>query len=240
MHSRGGLHTLFSMVLGGLVAATPHMVAATVMALARLLYEFAGPLEYKVDDLLPAVLALLRTKSREVVKAVLGFVKVHSWPFNLYSLCAGVSLTSPPACLSYQNQPASYFYSTMLSFSVSLCFNYPWFDLHSSKCSTIYYSDHTVLHSEASLAPWKVIAMRLPVPVVTVHLKAILEGILLWSADTKNQFKLKVGCFITHTSHHHNHHMAHSTIDHYMDTSMKSKVTKKTQMVGSPLWCSVV
>ncbi|KAL0054199.1 hypothetical protein WJX82_005285 [Trebouxia sp. C0006] len=112
MHSRGGLHTLFSMVLGGLVAATPHMVAATVMALARLLYEFAGPLEYMVDDLLPAVLALLRTKSREVVKAVLGFVKVA--------------------------------------------------------------------------------AMRLPVPVVTVHLKAILDGILLWSADTKNQFKLKV------------------------------------------------
>lgn len=38
----------------------------------------------------------------------------------------------------------------------------------------------------------QVIAMRLPVPVVTQHLKAILEGILLWSADTKNQFKLKV------------------------------------------------
>ncbi|DBA66455.1 TPA: hypothetical protein ACH3X2_002431 [Trebouxia sp. C0005] len=112
MHSRGGLHTLFSMVLGGLVAATPHMIAATVMALARLLYEFAGPLEYMVDDLLPAVLALLRTKSREVVKAVLGFVKV--------------------------------------------------------------------------------VAMRLPIPVVTAHVKAILEGILLWSADTKNQFKLKV------------------------------------------------
>ena len=34
--------------------------------------------------------------------------------------------------------------------------------------------------------------MRLPVPLVTQHLKAILEGVLLWSADTKNQFKLKV------------------------------------------------
>lgn len=77
MHSRGGLHTLISMVLGGLVAATPHMVAATVMALARMLYDFAGPLEYMMEELLPAVLALLRTKSREVVKAVLGFVKVR-------------------------------------------------------------------------------------------------------------------------------------------------------------------
>lgn len=79
MHSRGGLHTLISMVLGGLVAATPHMVAATVMALARMLYDFAGPLEYMMEKLLPAVLALLRTKSREVVKAVLGFVKVACW-----------------------------------------------------------------------------------------------------------------------------------------------------------------
>ena len=77
MHSRGGLHTLFTMVLAGLAAQTPHMIAATVMALARLLYEFAGQLEYIVPELLPLVLSLLRTKSREVVKAVLGFVKVR-------------------------------------------------------------------------------------------------------------------------------------------------------------------
>ena len=76
MHNRGGLFTLFSMVLGGVAAATPHMIAASVMALARLMYEFARPLEFAMGDLLPAVLSLLRTKSREVVKAVLGFVKV--------------------------------------------------------------------------------------------------------------------------------------------------------------------
>ncbi len=72
--------------------------------------------------------------------------------------------------------------------------------MHSSKCSVIFCRDHTELHSEASVALWQVVAMRLTVPVVTVHLKAILDGILLWSADTKNQFKLKVGCFMTHTS----------------------------------------
>ena len=38
----------------------------------------------------------------------------------------------------------------------------------------------------------QVVAMRLPVPLVAKHLKAVLDGILLWSADTKNQFKLKV------------------------------------------------
>ncbi|PRW60392.1 ARM repeat superfamily [Chlorella sorokiniana] len=75
---RGGLHTLFTMVLGGLVGATPHMISAAVMALARLLYEFAPLLAGLVPDLLPAVLMLLRTKAREVIKSVLGFVKVVS------------------------------------------------------------------------------------------------------------------------------------------------------------------
>ena len=52
------------------------MVSASVMALARLLHAFSSELEAVVPELLPAVLLLLRTKSREVVKSVLGFVKV--------------------------------------------------------------------------------------------------------------------------------------------------------------------
>ncbi len=47
------------------------------MALARLLYEFASELQPLVPQLLPAVLLLFRTKSREVVKSVLGFAKVR-------------------------------------------------------------------------------------------------------------------------------------------------------------------
>jgi hypothetical protein len=48
-----------------------------VLALARLVFEFAGALEGLVGRLLPAVLLLLRSSSREVVKAVLGFIKVR-------------------------------------------------------------------------------------------------------------------------------------------------------------------
>ena len=73
---QGGLHMLFTMVLGGLVGATPHMVAASVMALARLMYEFAGQLEALAPHLLPVILSLLRSKSREIIKSVLGFLKV--------------------------------------------------------------------------------------------------------------------------------------------------------------------
>ena len=74
---QGGMQMLFTMVLGGLVGATPHMVAASVMALARLMYEFAGQLEALAPQLLPVILSLLRSKSREIIKSVLGFLKVR-------------------------------------------------------------------------------------------------------------------------------------------------------------------
>mmetsp|Transcript_19672 Transcript_19672/g.54892 ORF Transcript_19672/g.54892 Transcript_19672/m.54892 type:complete len:1497 (+) Transcript_19672:183-4673(+) len=72
----GGLHTFFSMVMAGLAGQTPHMISASVMALSRLLHEFAPRLRLLMPALLPSVLMLLRSKSREIIKSVLGFVKV--------------------------------------------------------------------------------------------------------------------------------------------------------------------
>lgn len=74
----GGLRSLVNLVLAGLVGSTPHMISASVMALARLLFEFAPVLAGLVPGLLPAVLMLLRSKAREVIKSVLGFVKASS------------------------------------------------------------------------------------------------------------------------------------------------------------------
>lgn len=78
----GGLHDMFTMVMAGLVATTNHMISCSVMALARLTYQFGGRTEMLLEQLLPPVLSLLRTKSREVVKAVFGFVKVSSRPIQ--------------------------------------------------------------------------------------------------------------------------------------------------------------
>lgn len=72
----GGLQRLFAMVLAGLGSTTPRMVSAAVMALARLTFEFASELQLIVSRLLPAVCTLLHKKAREVVKSVLGFLKV--------------------------------------------------------------------------------------------------------------------------------------------------------------------
>lgn len=43
----GGLYDFFTMVMAGLVAATPHMIAASVMALARLTFEFAAAMQVR-------------------------------------------------------------------------------------------------------------------------------------------------------------------------------------------------
>merc|ERR1712078_738277 len=69
------------------------MVSATVMALARLVYEYANPAQGppEVDGemqlkLLDPVLALLRSPSREVVKSTLGYVKVSIVRLDLVQL----------------------------------------------------------------------------------------------------------------------------------------------------------
>jgi ribosomal RNA-processing protein 12 len=71
-----GVRRFFLTVLAGIVGSSPQMQSATIMALARLLYEFSSALVSTVPELLPAVCALLEGKSREVVKSCLGFVKV--------------------------------------------------------------------------------------------------------------------------------------------------------------------
>jgi ribosomal RNA-processing protein 12 len=72
----GGLQRLFAMILAGIAAQSPRMVSASVMALARLTFEFASELQVIVAQLLPPICALLRSKAREVIRAVLGFLKV--------------------------------------------------------------------------------------------------------------------------------------------------------------------
>ncbi|KAF7509402.1 hypothetical protein GJ744_008125 [Endocarpon pusillum] len=71
------LEEVFTMVSAGLAGVAPHMVAATVAALARLLFEFHTKLAKPVlEDLLGTVEMFLQSSNREIVRSVLGFVKV--------------------------------------------------------------------------------------------------------------------------------------------------------------------
>jgi ribosomal RNA-processing protein 12 len=67
----------FTMVSAGLAASTPHMISATVTALARILYEFRGSLaKQTLEDLIQTMDLFLTSNNREIVQSVLGFVKV--------------------------------------------------------------------------------------------------------------------------------------------------------------------
>ena len=67
----------FTMVSAGLAGVAPHMVAASISALSRLLFEYHTQLRQPVlDDLVATVEMFLESNNREVVRSVLGFVKV--------------------------------------------------------------------------------------------------------------------------------------------------------------------
>lgn len=71
------LEEVFTMVSAGLAGVAPHMVAASVTALGRLLFEYHSQLADKAkEELVDTVAMFLQSNNREIVRAVLGFVKI--------------------------------------------------------------------------------------------------------------------------------------------------------------------
>ncbi|GAA6042495.1 hypothetical protein JCM8097_003058 [Rhodosporidiobolus ruineniae] len=66
-----------TMLSAGLAATSPHMIAATIGALGRLIWEFHSTLkdEY-LKDLVDTIVVFLTSANREIVKSALGFVKI--------------------------------------------------------------------------------------------------------------------------------------------------------------------
>ncbi|RWA05270.1 hypothetical protein EKO27_g9839 [Xylaria grammica] len=71
------IEEFFTMVSAGLAGSTPHMISASITALTRILYEFRESVNSGVlDDLVQTMDLFLTSNNREIVKSVLGFVKV--------------------------------------------------------------------------------------------------------------------------------------------------------------------
>ncbi|KAF2154013.1 NUC173-domain-containing protein [Myriangium duriaei CBS 260.36] len=71
------LEEYFTMVSAGLAGSTPHMISASITALARLLYEFRARLSpAAISDLVQTIDLFLTSANREIVRSCLGFVKV--------------------------------------------------------------------------------------------------------------------------------------------------------------------
>ena len=71
------LEEVFTMVSAGLAGVAPHMIAASITALARLLFEFDDRLDTNFKkDIGDTVAMFVQSNNREIVRAVLGFLKV--------------------------------------------------------------------------------------------------------------------------------------------------------------------
>jgi ribosomal RNA-processing protein 12 len=71
------MEEFFTMVSAGLAGSSPHMVAASVTALSRLFFDFHTEIQTAVrSDLVQTVELFLTSNNREIVRSVLGFIKV--------------------------------------------------------------------------------------------------------------------------------------------------------------------
>ncbi|KAF3766014.1 NUC173-domain-containing protein [Cryphonectria parasitica EP155] len=71
------IEEFFTMVSAGLAGGTPHMISATITAISRILYEFRESLSTEtLSELVQTMDLFLTSNNREIVKSVLGFVKV--------------------------------------------------------------------------------------------------------------------------------------------------------------------
>ncbi|KAI5795677.1 NUC173 domain-containing protein [Geopyxis carbonaria] len=71
------LEEYFTMVSAGLAGNTPHMVSASITALTRIMWQFKDAVDATLLGELVSTLDLfLTSKNREIVRSVLGFVKV--------------------------------------------------------------------------------------------------------------------------------------------------------------------
>jgi ribosomal RNA-processing protein 12 len=72
------LEEYFTMVSAGLAATTPHMISASITAVTRILFEFYSRISNEtIQNLLEVMDIFLQNPNREIVRSVLGFVKVE-------------------------------------------------------------------------------------------------------------------------------------------------------------------
>ncbi|KAJ6499124.1 armadillo-type protein [Mycena sanguinolenta] len=80
------IQEFMTMVAGGLAGASPHMISATVTAVSRLVFEFKDMIPASMHtEILSTLLVFISSANREIVKSILGFVKlsIHSLPADL-------------------------------------------------------------------------------------------------------------------------------------------------------------
>lgn len=101
----------FTMVGAGLAGTSPHMISASITSFSRLLYEFKDELPREtVEELVATINVFLSSPNREIVKSVLGFVKVTIVSLDFEVVDANLP-TVVPAMLNWSPEHRAHFKS---------------------------------------------------------------------------------------------------------------------------------
>ncbi|KAG6900495.1 hypothetical protein C0993_009805 [Termitomyces sp. T159_Od127] len=82
LETAASIEEFLTMLAGGL-AGSPHMISATITSISRLIFEFKDVISAKMHtEIFTTLLVFLTSANREIVKSVLGFVKlsIHTLP----------------------------------------------------------------------------------------------------------------------------------------------------------------
>ncbi|KAK7472658.1 pre-rRNA processing protein [Stygiomarasmius scandens] len=80
------IEEFMKMVAGGLAGSSPHMISASVTAVSRLVFEFKDQISNDMKtEIFTTLSVFLSSANREIVKSVLGFIKlsIHTFPIDI-------------------------------------------------------------------------------------------------------------------------------------------------------------
>ncbi|CAO1624819.1 unnamed protein product [Parajaminaea phylloscopi] len=100
-----------TMVGAGLAGTSPHMISASITSFSRLLYEFKDELPQEtIEEVMSTIEVFLSSPNREIVKSVLGFVKVAIVSLD-FDMVNGHLPTFVPAMLKWSPEHRAHFKS---------------------------------------------------------------------------------------------------------------------------------
>ncbi|KAF5393513.1 hypothetical protein D9757_000788 [Collybiopsis confluens] len=120
-----------TMVAGGLAGSTAHMISATVTAMSRLVFEFRDSLSNTMKtEIFGTLLVFLSSTNREIVKSVLGYIKlaIHTYPVDLVHPYLKDLV---PALLKWSHDHKNHFKSKVRHIFERLLRRFPWEDVYS-------------------------------------------------------------------------------------------------------------
>ncbi|KAJ8077206.1 pre-rRNA processing protein [Marasmius tenuissimus] len=131
MEAAANIEEFMKMVAGGLAGSTPHMVSATITAISRLVFEFKDDISNDMKkEIFETLLVFLTSANREIVKSVLGFVKlaIHTFPADIIQAHLKELV---PALLTWSHDHKNHFKVKVRHIFERLLRRLPWEEVYS-------------------------------------------------------------------------------------------------------------